>query len=121
MKYAVIKTGGKQYRISEGDVLTVEKLAEEKGKRVDFDEVLLVVDAGQVLIGQPLVDQAKVKGEILDHFQGPKVRVAKFKAKSRYRRVQGHRQSLTRVKIKKIVGAKKSQKSGQKEPQATES
>lgn len=121
MKYAVIKTGGKQYRVAEDDVLAVEKLSEEKGKPVTFDQVLLVVDRKKVSLGQPLIDQGKVEGEVLEHFRGPKVRVAKFKAKSRYRRVQGHRQELTRIRIKKIADVQGGSQSDQKEKKETKS
>lgn len=114
MKYAVIKTGGRQYRVSEGDVLAVEKLGQEKGGKIEFDDVLLTVDEKNVSVGQPLVRGAMVEGEVLEHFQGPKVKVARFKAKSRYRRVKGHRQDLTRVRIKKIGETEKGKKSGQK-------
>lgn len=118
-KYAVIKTGGKQYRVAEGDVLAVEKLSEEKGESFTFDQVLLVVDGKKVSLGQPLIDQGKVEGEVLEHFRGPKIKVAKFKAKSRYRRVQGHRQELTRVRIKKIAEVPGGRKRDQKEKKET--
>jgi len=106
MKYAIIKTGGKQYKVKEGDALEVEKLmvrqAHQASKLIDFNEVLLVVEDKNVLIGQPLVEGAKVKAKVLGHLKGPKIRVAKFRAKSRYRKVKGHRQEKTRVKIQKI-------------------
>lgn len=102
MKYAVLKTGGKQYRVSEGQVLEVEKLNKKPKERVDFSEVLLLVNEGDRQIGKPQVEGVKVEAEVLEQIKGPKIRVAKFKAKVRYRRVRGHRQSLTRVKIEKI-------------------
>lgn len=114
MKYAVIKTGGKQYRVSEGEVLEVEKLVVEPKKSVDFNEVLLLVSEDAVLVGQPLVSNAKVIAEVLEQFKGPKIRVAKFKAKANYRRVRGHRQQLTRVKITKIVTGEKEEKTEEK-------
>ena len=104
MKYAVIKTGGKQYKVAEGDEIEIEKIDGEKGEKVVFEEVLLVVDDKEIKIGQPLVEKAKVKAEIVDQIKGEKIRVAKFRAKSRYRRVKGHRQRLTKVKIEKING-----------------
>lgn len=104
MKYAVIRTGGKQYKVCEGEELLVEKIEAEKKKTVDFDEVLLLVDGKKVHLGQPLVKGVKVKAKILEQIKGEKIRVAKFRAKSRYRRVKGHRQRLTKVKIEKIYG-----------------
>lgn len=102
MKYAVIKSGGKQYKVSEGDVVEVERLVGEPKKKVDFNEVLLVVNNDSVFIGKPLVPNAKVTAEVLEQIKGPKIRVVKFKSKVRYRRAQGHRQKLTRVRIEKI-------------------
>jgi large subunit ribosomal protein L21 len=101
MKYAVVKIQGKQYKVSEGDCLEVERIDKIKGS-VFFTEVLLVVSPQKILIGQPRVEGAKVTGLILEHFRGPKIRVAKYKAKSRYRKVVGHRQELTRIKITEI-------------------
>ena len=103
MKYAVIKTGGKQYKVSEGDVLEVDKLPIEAGKNVLFDQVLLLVTDEQVKVGKPLVSGAKVEGKVLEQKKGEKVRVAKFKAKVRYRRVTGFRAKLTKVQIEKIL------------------
>lgn len=101
MKYAVIRTGGKQYRVSEGDVVDVERLPQTEGN-VSFSDVLLVSDGNTVTVGKPLVDGMSVNGVIVDSVRGEKIRVAKFKAKVRYRRVTGHRQSLSRVKIETI-------------------
>lgn len=102
MKYAVIKSGGKQYRVSEGDILEVDRFSSDKDSLVSFSEVLLWVNEGQIKIGTPFVSGAKVTGKVLDHLKGKKIRVAKFKAKARYRRVAGFRPSLTRVQIEKI-------------------
>lgn len=110
MKYAVIKTGGKQYKIQESDTLKVEKLMGESGKNVDFGQVLLFVDEANVLIGQPLVEGVKVEAKILEHCKGPKIRIAKFKAKSGYRKVKGHRQELSKIRIEKIKLAKPTKK-----------
>lgn len=107
MRYAVIKTGGKQYKVSEGEALLIEKIDGKEGEAVVFDEVLLLADEKKVKIGQPLVKGAKVKGTILSQVKGEKIRVAKFKSKSRYRRVKGHRQQLTKVQITKIYGKDK--------------
>lgn len=102
MKYAIIRTGGKQYQVKGGEELLVEKI--EAAKTVVFDEVLLLVEDKEVKIGQPRVEGAKVKAKIIEQIKGEKIRVAKFRAKSRYRRVKGHRQRLTKVKIEKIYG-----------------
>lgn len=102
MRYAVIKIGGKQYKVAEGDVLKVEKLAREAGEIIELDQVLLAVDGKKVLIGQPLVKKIKVKAKVLKHLKGPKIRVAKFKAKSRYRRLKGHRQEFSEIEVERI-------------------
>lgn len=100
--YAIIETGGKQYRVTEGDVVTVEKLTAKAGETVEFDRVLTVVKDGDVVIGRPLVDGAKVVAKVVDHGKGKKILVFKYKAKSNYRRRQGHRQPFTKVVIEKI-------------------
>jgi len=102
-KYAVVKIGGSQYKVAEGDEIAVDKIDGEKGKSLNFEEVLLLVDEKRVTIGQPLVKNAKIKAEIVDQFKGKKIRVATYKAKSRYRRVKGFRPLLTRVKILSIM------------------
>lgn len=102
MKYAIIRTGGKQYRINEGDIIDVERLV-APDKKVTFSEVLMVTDNGSVDLGTPLLSGVSVTGTVVDDIRGEKIRVAKYKAKVRYRRVTGHRQALTRVKIDSIV------------------
>ena len=99
--YAIIKTGGKQYCVEEGKVITIEKLDVEAGAEVAFDEVLLV-SGDSVKIGQPTVAGAKVTGKVLEQGKGAKIRIFKYKAKSNYRRRQGHRQPFTKVVIEKI-------------------
>ena len=101
--YAVIQTGGKQYRVQPGDVIDVEKLDQEVGARVDLSSVLLVDADGDVSVGTPTVDGAKVTAEIADQFRGPKIIVYKYKAKTHYRRKNGHRQSYTRLRIRHIL------------------
>ena len=101
--YAIIKTGGKQYCVEEGKVITIEKLDVEAGAEVAFDEVLLV-SGDSVKIGQPTVAGAKVTGKVLERGKGAKIRIFKYKAKSNYRRRQGHRQPFTKVQIEKIEG-----------------
>lgn len=104
MKYAVIKAAGKQYRVQEGDEIVIDKIEGKKGKKITFNKVLLLVNGKKVRIGTPQVAKAKVTAEILSQGKGEKIRVATYKAKSRYRRVKGFRPFLTRLKIKKIVG-----------------
>jgi len=106
MKYAVIQTGGKQYKVQEGDIVDLERLPTESGS-VSFDKVLLYSDGGKILVGTPFVDGVLVSGVVDSHTRGEKIRVAKYKAKVRYRRVAGHRQSLTRVTIDAINVLKK--------------
>ena len=101
--YAVIKTGGKQYRVQVGDVLDIEKLDAEEGKKVTFDEVLLIEDNEHILIGTPLLEKAQVIGEVIENFKDKKVVVFKKKRRKQYRRMKGHRQLLTKIKIEKIV------------------
>lgn len=101
MKYAVIKSGGKQYRVSEGDIIEVDRLSENKGK-ISFDNVLLYVTDGSVKIGKPNITGEKVEASLVENFKGDKIRVSKFKAKARYRRVTGFRPFLSRVKIEKV-------------------
>jgi len=100
--YAIIETGGKQYRVTEGDVVTIEKLEANQGEAVEFDRVLTVVKEGEVVIGRPLVTGAKVTAKVVEHGKGKKILVFKYKAKSNYRRRQGHRQPFTKVVIEKI-------------------
>jgi large subunit ribosomal protein L21 len=101
--YAVIETGGKQYLVTPGTVLEVEKLAVQAGGTVEFDRVLLVGEQGQIRAGAPLVDKAKVVAEVVDQVKGDKIRVFKFKRRKAYRRTQGHRQALTRLRIREIL------------------
>lgn len=106
--FAVIKTGGKQYKVQEGDILDIEKIGMEKGKKVIFDQVLLVESDGKTMIGTPYVENAVVSAVIIENFKGDKVLVFKKKRRKQYRRTRGHRQNLTKVKIEKIeVGGKK--------------
>ena len=100
--YAIIQTGGKQYRVSEGDVLSVEKLPVAEGEEVVFDQVLTVVADGDVKIGKPVLEGAKVTAKVVEHGKGEKILVFKYKAKSNYRKRQGHRQPYTKVEISKI-------------------
>ncbi len=102
--YAVIETGGKQYRVQEGDTLFVEKIAAQQGEEVKFDNVLLVSDGGDIKVGKPYIEDVCVEGKVLKHGKGKKVIVFKYKAKKDYRKKQGHRQPYTKVEITKING-----------------
>jgi len=102
MQYAIIKTGGKQYKVSPGTELEVEKIA-DLSPNIKFTEVLLVAGEATPQIGTPTIDGVYVEAELIANIKGPKIRSAVYKAKSRYRKVKGHRQPLTRVKIIRIV------------------
>ena len=101
--YAVFETGGKQYRAGAGDTVTVEKLDAEAGKPVTFDRVLLVNNDGQVTIGSPLVEQANVVANVVEHKRGPKLIAFKMKRRKGHRCKIGHRQDLTVVKVTDIT------------------
>ncbi len=100
--YAVIKTGGKQYRVSEGNILEIEKINGNQGDVVLFDDVLMVSKSGDIKVGTPVVEGAKVTGEIITQTKGPKITVFKMKRRKGYRKKTGHRQQLTVLKIKGI-------------------
>ena len=102
--YAIIKTGGKQYRVQEGDSIFVEKLNADVDSNVVFDQVLAVVNDGDVKVGTPVVEGATVVGKVIKKGKEKKVLVFKYKAKSNFRRRQGHRQPFTKVAIEKIEG-----------------
>lgn len=102
--YAVFRTGGKQYRVSPGDKLRVERLNAEVGDVIDFDQVLLVGDGSDVRIGSPLVPGGKVQGKVLNQGRGKKIEIVKFKRRAHYRRTAGHRQHYTEVEITSISG-----------------
>ena len=102
--YAIIKTGGKQYKVAEGDVLNVEKLDAEKGAEVVFDEVLAIVNDGEVTVGKPFIGGAKVTATVEEQGKGEKILVFKYRAKVNYRKRMGHRQPYTAVKISGIQG-----------------
>ena len=101
--YAIIRSGGKQYRVSEGDLVDIERLDGPVGQHVSFDDVLAVSSEGEVKFGEPILSAAKVSGTIADHGKAKKVLVFKFKRRKMYRRKQGHRQLFTRVRIDEIA------------------
>lgn len=100
--YAVIVTGGKQYRVKEGQSLKVESLALEPGQSVDFDNVLMVANGEDITIGKPNVSGAKVTASVVEHGRGDKIRIVKFRRRKHSRTQMGHRQNYTQVKIEKI-------------------
>ena len=101
--YAVIRSGGKQYRVQSGEQLRVEALAAQVGAAVSFDEVLLVGDGEAVKVGAPFVSGAQVKATVLSHGRGDKVRIFKLRRRKHYQRTQGHRQSYTELRIDDII------------------
>ena len=113
--YAVFETGGKQYHAGAGDTLTVEKLDAEAGKPVTFDRVLLVNNDGQVTIGSPLVEQANVVADVVEHKRGPKLIAFKMKRRKGHRCKIGHRQDLTVVKVTDITTGGKTKKAAEAE------
>ena len=100
--YAIIESCGRQYKVTEGDVVFFEKLDVEEGKKITFDNVVLVSDDKKVEVGAPYVKGVKVEGKVVSHGKGKKILVYKYKAKKNYRRTQGHRQPYTKVEITKI-------------------
>ncbi|MCQ3929707.1 MAG: 50S ribosomal protein L21 [Chloroflexi bacterium] len=105
MNYAIVRSGGKQYRAVVGEMIDVEKLPVDAGAEVTLGEVLLIArENGDPTIGKPLVNGAAVKATVVKQYRGPKILVWKYKAKQRYRRRQGHRQYYTRLKIEAIEG-----------------
>jgi large subunit ribosomal protein L21 len=100
--YAVVKTGGKQYKVQEGDVLRVEKLPGDVGSEITIDQVLLLADGESVAVGTPILEGAAVKAKIVDQDKAKKILVFKYKRRKRYRRKQGHRQPFTAIRIDSI-------------------
>ena len=100
--YAVIKTGGKQYKVSKDDVISVEKLSDDAGKKIKLNEVLIISDKGKPIVGDPLIKGASVEAEIMDHSRAAKITVFKKKRRHNYRRKQGHKQNITNLKILSI-------------------
>lgn len=101
--YAIVKTGGKQYRVSPGDSIDVEKLPFEVGEQIELDKVLLVANGSGAKVGQPLVKGAKVKATVTRQTRGRKLIVYKYRPSKRYRRKKGHRQNYTRLRIDEVV------------------
>lgn len=102
--YAVIKTGGKQYKVSEGQTLRVEKLAADEGSSIEINDVMMVADGDNVKVGAPFIDGSKVVATVASHGRGKKVKIVKFRRRKHYRKQMGHRQSFTEIRIDKISG-----------------
>lgn len=108
--YAIIETCGRQYKVAEGDIVTLEKLEVSEGEKVVFDKVLLISNDGKVKVGTPTIKSAKVEATVVEHGKGKKIIVFKYKPKKNERKKQGHRQPYTKIKIEKIsqrAGTKK--------------
>jgi large subunit ribosomal protein L21 len=101
--FAIIETGGKQYRVEKDAVIDIEKIPEQTGDTVDLDRVLLIAEGASINTGRPYIEGARVRATILDQFRSKKIRVFKMKPKKRYRRLQGHRQFHTRIRIDDII------------------
>lgn len=101
--YAVIKSGAHQYKATIGDELIVERLPFDVGEQVELNEVYLLADEDEVVVGKPTVDGAVVRATVVDEFRGPKIHIFKYKPKERYRRRKGHRQTYMRLRIDEIV------------------
>ncbi|MGO0308635.1 50S ribosomal protein L21 [Endozoicomonas acroporae] len=102
--YAVIRTGGKQYRVTEGEILKVEKLSNAAGESLEINDVLLIANGEELKVGAPVVEGAKVTAEVISHGRGPKIKIIKFKRRKHHRKQMGHRQWFTELKITGIAG-----------------
>ena len=100
--YAVIETGGKQYRVSSGEKLKVEQLAADIGSQITIDKVLMVADGDKISIGKPLVNGAKVQATVINHGRGEKVKIFKLRRRKHYKKQQGHRQNFTEIQVDQI-------------------
>lgn len=119
MSYAIIESGGKQYKVEPGDWIKVEKLESKEGSLVEFDKVLAVSDNNKTVIGNPHVEGARVTAKVTSHGKDKKTIVFKFKSKNRYRRKQGHRQNYTQLNIEEILTNTEGTKSKTTKPTST--
>ena len=117
--YAVIETGGKQYRVQEGDVLNVEKLNAEAGEKIEFTKVLALSDDNGLTVGKPYIENAKVEAEVVANGKAQKVIIFKYKSKKDYRKKQGHRQPFTTVEIKSLGGTEEKKAEPEKKVSTT--
>jgi large subunit ribosomal protein L21 len=121
MKYAIVESGGKQYKAVEGTTIEVDKMPLEVGTKIDLNDVLLISDEGEIVIGKPVIEGAKVAATVVAQFKAPKVIVFKYKSRQRYRVKQGHRQQYTRLMIEEILSSGGKKTSAKKEePKAEE-
>ena len=127
MKYAIVESGGKQYKAVEGGTIEVDRLALEVGQEIELEDVLLISNDGEVVVGSPTVDGATIAATVVAQFKGPKIIVFKYKSRQRYRVKQGHRQKYTRLMIDQILAkgekkseAKKAEKPAEEEKPAAE-
>ena len=100
--YAIIETGGKQYKVEQGQIINVEKLDVAQGEEINFDKVLLIKNGDKIVAGSPIIEKAKVVGEVIETAKGKKIIIFKYKRRKNYRRKKGHRQWYSKVKIKEI-------------------
>jgi len=114
--YAVLKTGGKQYKVAQNDVIIVEKLAAEAGTSIEIDEILMIDNDGVSTVGAPLIEGARVAAEVLEQKRAKKITVFKKKRRQNYRRTIGHRQELTVLRITDILDAGESKKTEKSNP-----
>ena len=117
--YAVIKTGGKQYKVSKDDIISVEKLSEDTGKKIKLNEVLIISDKGKPIVGDPLIKGASVEAEIMDHSRAAKITIFKKKRRHNYRRKKGHKQNITNLKILSINASQGKTKASDTEEKKT--
>ena len=117
--YAVIKTGGKQYKVSKDDIISVEKLSEDTGKKIKLNEVLIISDKGKPIVGDPLIKGASVEAEIMDQSRAAKITVFKKKRRHNYRRKKGHKQNITNLKILSINASQGKTKASDTEEKKT--
>ena len=103
--YAVVKSGGKQYKVEQGDTIRVEKLEVPEGDEISLDQVLAVADGENIAVGAPLVDEATVAARVKSHGRGPKIRIIKFRRRKHHRKTMGHRQAYTELEITGISGS----------------
>ena len=115
MKYAIVESGGKQYKAIEGGQIEVDRLNLETGKKVTLEDVLLVSDDGKITVGTPVVEGAKISATVVEEFKGPKVLIYKYHPRKRYRLKKGHRQWYTRLQIEKIAVKAAKQSKAKKE------